>query len=196
MDINHRKNDASQSDEALIRAVATGDSRAFSTLYDRHAPMLFGLSLKILKDKTLAEDVLQDVFVSVWKKAAQFNAQRGNFGGWITILCRNRCIDAFRSRARLNKRFANWEDDFQNVAGVDRHSDVFDNIDRQKRLKVGLVKLPREQRIVIEMAYFEGYSQSEISDLLDLPLGTVKTRMRLGMNKLRDALAGRGVAAT
>lgn len=179
------------SDEVLILQVAAENVAAFSELYDRYSPRLYGLAMKILRDPVLADDVLQEVFLNVWKKAGSFDAQRGYLPGWLSILCRNRCIDALRSREKRRQRSVEINEATLSLPGVaDPMQDTL-NSQRGDVLRIHLGRLPLEQRTLIEMAYFEGYSQSEISERLQIPLGTVKTRIRLGMNKLRERLIPR-----
>jgi len=176
------------SDEILILQVAAQNVAAFSELYDRYSPKLYGLAMKILRDPVLADDVLQEVFLNVWKKADSFDTQRGYLPGWLSILCRNRCIDALRSREKRRQKSVAINEETLAMPGVSNPMQDTLNTQRGDVLRIHLNRLPQEQRMLIEMAYFEGYSQSEIAEKLQIPLGTVKTRIRLGMNKLRDRL--------
>jgi RNA polymerase sigma-70 factor (ECF subfamily) len=174
-------------DNALLRAVASRNGDAFRQLYERHAGMLFALALKILSNRTDAEDVLQEAFVQVWKTANAFDEQRGQPLGWLIMLTRSRAIDRLRSRqtrARVVEAAAQEEADWspqqpaQQVAVSETHRLVRDAINT----------LPEEQRSLIELAYFGGLTQTEIARRVGQPLGTVKTRLRAGMIRLREQL--------
>lgn len=176
------------SDADLLAGIARQQMTDFSELYDRYADRLFGLAIKILQNRTQAEDVIQDVFTNVWKKAATYRPQRGNVLGWLMIMCRNRCIDLKRSGQTQRQYFGGEESQLDQLSRSGDKDPLEQTSDRQKSTIVqsALNQLPREQRELIEMSYFGGYSQSEIAGQLELPLGTIKTRMRLAMQKLRD----------
>jgi RNA polymerase sigma-70 factor (ECF subfamily) len=174
-------------DRDLLRSVAARDKEAFRQLYDRHSGMLFGLVLKILGDRVEAEDVLQEAFVQIWKTAERFDIQRAQPLGWLIMLTRSRAIDRLRARATRVRITAEIEDpapeqiempDEQAAAGESRQA-----------VRQALQSLPADQRRPIELAYFSGLSQSEIAEQLGEPLGTIKTRMRTGMLRLRECLA-------
>ena len=175
-------------DGALLRAVATRDKEAFQQLYERHSPMLFGLAVKILGDRVEAEDVLQETFVQIWKTAATFDDQRGKPLAWFIMLTRSRAIDRLRSRktrARLTDSASKEE------TQITRKTTPADDAvasEEQRTVREALGKLPEEQRVPIEMAYFGGLTQFEIAQKLSQPLGTVKTRIRNGMIRLRAQL--------
>lgn len=175
-------------DGALLRAVATRDKEAFQQLYTRHSLMLFGLAVKILSDRVEAEDVLQETFVQVWKTAASFDDQRGKPLAWFIMLTRSRAIDRLRSRktrARLADSVGN--DDSRIATGTTPADDAVAS-EAQRTVRNALGKLPEDQRVPIEMAYFGGLTQFEIAQKLSQPLGTVKTRIRTGMIHLREQL--------
>lgn len=175
-------------DAALLRAVATRDKAAFQQIYTRHSPMLLGLAVKILGDRTEAEDVLQETFVQVWKTAASFDDQRGKPLAWFIMLIRSRAIDRLRSRktrARLTDSAVKEE---TQITKVRTPADDAVASEAQQTVRDALGKLPEDQRIPIEMAYFGGLTQFEIAQKLSQPLGTVKTRIRAGMIRLREQL--------
>lgn len=176
----------------LLNAVAKKDRSALSTFYDRHSAGLYGLALKILRDEALAQDVLQDLFLFLWESADRFTERRGSPVGWMMISCRNRCIDKLRQKERRQKRSVNLDETTLQSIEMNESESPLEFVHQKEVQKVvtrALEGLPEEQRVPIEMAYFKGMSQSEIAKDLNLPLGTVKTRIRLGMQKLKDSIA-------
>ncbi|HWS72062.1 MAG TPA: sigma-70 family RNA polymerase sigma factor [Thermoanaerobaculia bacterium] len=175
---------------ALLPAVARGDAAALEALYDRHASTLYAVLLRILGNPEDAQEVLQEVFVKAWTNARMFDAARGSEAAWLISIARSRGIDRLRSRKIRNDR--------ENDAGreVSLHPANVDAtgaemaIRSQEGIAVrgALAELPEAQRIALELAYFEGLSQTEIAERLHEPLGTIKTRMQLGMKKLRERL--------
>ena len=177
---------AKASDVELLRAVAGGDEAALAAVYDRYRLILFGLLLRILHSRAEAEDCLQEVFLQVWRKAADFDEARGRPFTWLVTLARSRAIDRLRA---LGSRDRTALDAAREV--VEETSDAVTDAIRSERSAVvrrALDSLPEEQRRVLEMAYFDGLTQSEIAGQLGQPLGTVKTRTRSGMIKLRELL--------
>ncbi len=174
--------------EALIKRVADGDQSALASLYDKCNRLVFGLILRILNDRSAAEEVLLDVFTQVWRQAAQYDRKRGAPLAWMMTIARSRAIDRFRSG-----RY-----DQQNREDIEAIGEVRSEFlspeeataisERQKLVRSALDSLTAEQREVIELAYFSGLSHSEIALQLGQPLGTVKTRVRLGRMKLRESL--------
>lgn len=182
----------SSSDEELFAAIAAGDAAALEAIYDRHAPLLFGLACKITQNRSVAEDVIQDVFVSLWKGAGRYNPQRGTAIAYLAILCRNRSIDALRAGGLMRKHTVGAaEETLQRMVDEARPTPLRDvELTQQaEAIKAAMGSLPDEQREMIELAYFGGLSQSEIAKERGIPLGTVKTRMRMAMQKLRVELA-------
>jgi RNA polymerase sigma-70 factor (ECF subfamily) len=176
-------------DTALLHAVARGDERAFATLYDRYASILLGLLLRILHSRAEAEDVLQEVFLQIWQRASDFDQMRGRAFTWLVTLARSRAIDRLRaleSRHRTATESARGASDVVHDAAEDAIQSEQHEIVRQ-----ALATLPEEQRRTLLLAYFEGLSQSEIAARLNEPLGTVKTRARAGLMKLRELLRGK-----
>lgn len=186
-----RQQIALKTDDFLLQEISEGNTDAFSVLYDRHSPQLYGLALKILQNRTLADDVIQDVFVNIWKKAGSFNRDRGAPIAWMLILCRNRCIDVLRktnkSKSRLTELTQEATQRIAENSGISPLESA-DLSEMSQAARSALNDLPAEQRDPIELAYFKGLSQTEIASELNLPLGTVKTRIRLGMQKLRDVM--------
>jgi RNA polymerase sigma-70 factor, ECF subfamily len=181
-----------QVDAELIHAVARGDERALASLYDHYSPILFGLLLRILKDRPEAEDVLQEVFLQVWQRASSFDAERGRPFTWLVTLARSRAIDRLRavdSRERAAQRSADGPPPSPAAAGWADEEAL--RAERAEAVRGALGELPEEQRQVLLLAYLEGMSQSEIAAAKNQPLGTVKTRTRAGLKKLSESLRTR-----
>jgi len=177
-------------DHAALARMARGEGDAVAELYDRHARPIYSLALRILGDTTEAEDIVQEVFSQAWQQAARYNASRGAVGAWLLTLARSRAIDRLRA-----KRARPGDVSDERVAGqlVDAGppADLLVLSSEQvARVRAALDELPLLQRAAIELAYYEGLTHAEIADRLEQPLGTVKTRIRLAMLKLRDVLAG------
>jgi RNA polymerase sigma-70 factor (ECF subfamily) len=177
-------------DHAALARMARGEGDAVAELYDRHARPIYSLALRILGDATEAEDIVQEVFSQAWKQAARYNASRGAVGAWLLTLARSRAIDRLRA-----KRARPGDVSDERVAGqlVDAGPPVdllVLSSEQVARVRAALDELPLLQRAAIELAYYEGLTHAEIADRLEQPLGTVKTRIRLAMLKLRDVLAG------
>jgi len=182
---------SSASSAALLPAVAQGNVSAFEELYDRYSSTVYGLLLRILANADDAQEVLQETFVKAWTSAAMFDAVRGSEVAWLISIARSRGIDRLRSRRIRSDREDEAGREISVVSGfVDRSSGADQAIQSEQRVAVrgALAELPDAQRQALELAYFEGLSQSEIAERLHEPLGTVKTRMQLGMKKLRDRL--------
>ena len=174
-------------DENLLTLIAHGDKDALECFYERYGTQVFSLARFMLRDEAIAEEITQDVFLALWQKASTFNPQRGSPKGWLMSIAHHRVIDHVRSSKRAKASIDRVAQDFSNLQSlyhVHTEEDAYRNLDRQEVMKA-LQTIPEAQRTVILLSYFEGYSQSEIATLLDQPLGTVKTRIRLGMQKLR-----------
>ena len=172
-------------DEERLERIVAGNEDAIGALYDRHSRLLFGLVLRILRDRSEAEEVLQEVFFSVWSKAASYNSALGVPAAWLVRLARNRAIDRVRAnRVRERTREAVGEP----MAGNSPEKAAEESQQREGVLRA-LGCLPDEQRVLIEQAYYSGLTQSELAARFGLPLGTVKTRIRSGMIALREQLA-------
>lgn len=175
-------------DHELIRAVAGGSEKALSELYDRYASSLLALAVRILRDPADAEEVLQEIFVHVWNRADRYDPARSSVSTWLVLIARSRAIDRLRSR-KVSERTttAAQQESSSNHTSPEGASNVFVH-ERRKRLREEMKKLPQEQSEVLELAFYRGMTQSEISASTGVPLGTVKTRTLLAMKKLRKAL--------
>ena len=174
----------------MLKAIAARDEAALAQLYDRYDRILFGLLMRILNNREEAEDVLQETFIQVWRKAADFDETRGRPFTWLVTLGRSRAIDRLRtlaSRERVVEARAREVSEEISDAATDALKS-----EQRGLVSDALAKLPDEQKRPIMLAYFDGLTQSEIATRLGAPLGTVKTRMRTGMSRLRELLAGQG----
>jgi RNA polymerase sigma-70 factor, ECF subfamily len=184
--------EASERDQdliSLVERVATGDQSALAALYDATNRLIYSLVLRVLGDMSSAEEVLIDVYTQIWRQAASYDVNRGAPLAWMAIIARSRAIDRLRSGWQDKHRKESLDvlgDAPANEASPEESAAVSE---RQKIVQEALALLTFEQRQVIELAYYSGLSHSEIAAKLNLPLGTVKTRTRLGMTKLREALA-------
>jgi RNA polymerase sigma-70 factor, ECF subfamily len=171
----------------LIQQVAKQDRDAFSQLYDRFSTLVFTLAMRMLKARSDAEDLLQEVFVQVWRQAENYSAERGSPEAWIINIARSRAIDKIRSIRRMQKSFVLTDDPARAESPENVESSAAES-ETRLTMNSALANLPDPQRKVLELAYFDGLTQSEIADRLAEPLGTVKTRMRSGIQKLREIL--------
>jgi len=180
---------AQTTDVELLQAVAHGDEDALAHIYDRYRVVLFGLLVRILNSREEAEDVLQEVFLQVWRRAADFDEKRGRPFTWLVTLARSRAIDRLRTLAsRERVAQAGAREESEQVS--DAASDAI-RAEQRSLVTNALAQLPDEQKRALMLAYFDGLTQSEIAKRLGAPLGTVKTRMRAGMTKLRELLANK-----
>jgi RNA polymerase sigma factor (sigma-70 family) len=177
-------------DRALVARVTEGDGGALEALYDRYGPACFGLARRILTDEQFAQDVVQEVFLAVWRDAHRFDAVRGAFSSWLLSMTHHKAVDAVRREENLRKRrttAAVLED--REVDGPQVPDEVWSTL-RRERVRAAMQTLPDPQREALVLAYFGGYTQREIAGLTNTPLGTVKTRMLAGMRRLKDGLEG------
>ncbi len=173
--------------------IQRGDADALAELYDRYARLVYSLALKTVGDSALAEEITQDVFLRIWQKAGQYQAERARVNTWLTSIARNRCIDMLRRRQRSGRVMAG-SIDWSEVAPEAFLSDENPEQDalyalRRRRIRAAMIHLPDAQRQALLLAFFEGLTHTEIAERLGLPLGTVKTRIRLAMKKLRRLLS-------
>jgi len=170
-------------DLTLVTAIRTGDQGAMAALYDRYSSIVYAVALRVLQDTAAAEDVLQDIFMQLWRNPGAFDASRGNMAAWLAVIARHRAIDVLRRRKP--------EEDFENVM-VSVEPDLASDADRSRamaKVRVAFETMAPPQRSALEMAYFEGLTHAEIAQKTGEPLGTIKTRIRTGLLSLRKVLA-------
>jgi RNA polymerase sigma-70 factor, ECF subfamily len=177
-------------DESLIRLIVGSQTEALGELYDRYNRLVFGMARNAVSDQALAEEITQDVFMRVWNKASTYQAEQGKVVNWIAGITRNRAIDVFRHQKSVqDDRSLSLEDlpffDPPDNLNVERE---IESKFKKQRIQQALFQLPEEQRNALALAYFRGYTHEEAAKALGQPLGTVKTRIRLGMQKLRHLL--------
>lgn len=183
---------AAELDGVLVARMAGGEDTAVAALYDRWAGVLLAVALRLTRDRADAEEVLAEVFAQAWRDAPRFDPARGSVAAWLTMMTRSRALDVLRARGRRTRieEAAATESSLPLAAGQGPGAPDRPIEDRERRdaVRGAMADLPEPQRVAVELAYFEGMTQSQIADRLGEPLGTVKTRIRLAMEKLRDAL--------
>ena len=177
-------------DEELMPLIGEKDPEAFEVFYDRHGGVAYSLAYRIVGEQAAAEDVTQEAFISIWKSGARFDRARGSVRSWMLSIVRNRAIDALRSKAGKAPKLT-FDDDaiLEARPAEERTEDEAMRNETATEVRGAISHLPDEQSKVIELAYFGGFSQSEIAGMLNVPLGTVKGRMRLGLEKIRGEMA-------
>lgn len=186
-------------DNALIEAISMGDSQALEVLYDRYGAVIYRMAFRIVKNSELAEDVVQEVFWRVWRRSSSFEKDRGRVAQWLFGVAHNLCIDELR---RMRSRPVSVYEDVEHPLIQQLADDKIDiaetawNSERRRVITDALSELPDSQRQAVEMAYFGGMSHQEIATKLDRPLGTIKTRVRLGLHKLKSLLSTRGLQSS
>jgi RNA polymerase sigma-70 factor (ECF subfamily) len=177
-----------RADEDLMRQVAEGDPAAFGVIYDRHSTAAYSLAYRMAGRKSAADDIVQEAFLSLWRAAGRYDERRGSVRTFILGIVHNRSIDALRRATVHDSRRSSDEGIEERFAAPERTDAEVARRDEAAGVRDALNGLPADQQKVIELAYFGGFSQTEIADMIDAPLGTVKGRMRLGLEKLRTAL--------
>jgi RNA polymerase sigma-70 factor (ECF subfamily) len=184
-------------DLGLIKRVAAGDESAFSTLFDRWQPVVRAVADRILADADEADDVVEETFWQAWRSAANYDASRASVQTWLLTIARTRSLDRLRAHRRRREESADATDEdgssLISTLAADSGADSSAGAEHEEQsslVRTALATLPAEQRTTLELAYFAGLSQSEIAEKMDAPLGTVKTRTRMALHRLRDALAG------
>jgi RNA polymerase sigma-70 factor (ECF subfamily) len=178
----------SLADEELIELVGGGDTRAFAVIFDRHGGPAFSLALRMCGRRTMAEDVVQEAFLSIWRSVSAYDSRRGSVRSWVLRVVHNRAVDAFRHGAAKQGRDVSDQGKDPGIASLERTEVEAASREQGREVRGALARLPVEQRRVIELAYFGGFTHNEIAEMLELPPGTVKGRMRLGLAKLRGSL--------
>ncbi|HEX2506521.1 MAG TPA: sigma-70 family RNA polymerase sigma factor [Gaiellaceae bacterium] len=179
-----RKAHAHLSDEALVALVARGDDGALGELYDRYGRVAFGLARRILRDAALAEDAVQDAFLAVWRTAGRFVPERAQARTWLLTIVHRRAVDLVR---REERRRTEPVEDAPEETGPDTAELAWLGLERD-RVRAALSRLPDQQREALELAYFDGFTQSQLAERLGEPLGTIKSRMFNGLARLRELL--------
>lgn len=183
-------------DELLIRRIAEGDRRAVGVLYDRYGRLVYSIALQLTRDRSCAEEIAQDVFTTVWRKAGRFEPQKAALVTWMVRITRNRAIDELRKRkSRKDVTVGNVLEvveevdntDFQNSRVIDPEASAIREWDRSRVVRA-VHSLPEDQRVALLLAYFRDLTQKEIAETLGEPLGTIKSRIRIGLHKLRKLL--------
>jgi len=171
--------------------VHDGEPRAFEVIFDRHADAAFSLAYRMCARRAMAEDIVQEAFLSLWRSGARYDRARGSVRSWVLSAVHNRAIDAFRREVAKGGRDVRDEGVAERLPAGDRTDTEVERRDEAQRVRRALAELPEDQRRVIELAYFGGFSHSQIAEMLALPVGTVKGRMRLGLMKMRLSLGDR-----
>jgi RNA polymerase sigma-70 factor (ECF subfamily) len=179
-------------DEDLISLVGGSDAEAFATLYDRHGRAAYSLAYRMMGERQAAEDLVQDAFLKVWRAAGSYRTERGSVRNWLLSVVHNRAIDQLRSRASRRRTQKKIEASAPTSQPSEAFAQTWRNSQREQ-VREALKTLPQEQLKIVELAYFSGYTHMEIAELLGLPLGTVKGRMRLGLKKVKDYFGAQGM---
>jgi RNA polymerase sigma-70 factor (ECF subfamily) len=175
-------------DEDLAELVRDGEPRALEILFDRHGGPAFSLAYRMCGRRPMAEDIVQEAFLSLWRAGGRYDRRRGTVRTWVLTVVHNRAIDAFRRETTVASRDVAGDEAAERMPAAERTDTEVERRAEAREVREALATLPTEQRQVIELAYFGGFTHQEISDMLALPAGTVKGRMRLGLGKLRLAL--------
>jgi RNA polymerase sigma-70 factor (ECF subfamily) len=176
-------------DEEVMQLVGEGDPRAFELLYDRHGSAAFSLAYRMVGDRVAAEDISQEAFLSIWRSRMRYDSARGSVRTWVLGIVHNRAIDALRRGSVHERRREEFEGVEERHESPERTDVEAARREEARSVHSALDTLPVDQRRTIELAYFGGFSHSQIAELLDEPIGTIKGRMRLGLGKLRDQLS-------
>jgi len=182
-------------DEQLISAICKGEEYAIEVLYERYHRYAYSLAYRILRDPLASEDIVQDAFLSIWRKASSYKMQHGSVQSWVQAIVRNRAIDKVRAASHRDYQWTPLQTDNEQDPPSEQ-PDVWDQAwqsEQHRIIREVLNQIPKEQRKVIELAYFGGFTHAEIAEQCHIPLGTVKGRMRLGLQKMKSLLAEQGL---
>lgn len=185
--------DTPDQDGDMAAQLQRGEGMGVEALYDKYGRLAYGLAYRILNDRTAAEDVVQEAFLGLWRNARSFDGQRGNVRSWLLTIVHNRAIDRLRGTTRMRK-----ETQIEMVERLVEVPDAWETVAthlEQRQIREGFAQLPDAQRRTLELAYFGGYTHIEIAGQMGVPLGTVKGRMRMALEKMRSFLVARGVTA-
>jgi RNA polymerase sigma-70 factor, ECF subfamily len=177
-------------DEDLMQLVRRGEAKAFEVVYERHANAAFSLAYRMCGSRAAAEDVVQEAFLSLWRSGTRYDRARGSVRTWMLGIVHNRAIDSLRRSVVHDRRRASDEGIEERFEARERTEVEVARLDEAEEIRQALRTLPTEQSRVIELAYFGGFTQTEIASMLETPIGTVKGRMRLGLEKMRSQLGG------
>src|SRR5829696_1413267 len=184
----HRPSFRDLADEDLMQLVQRAEASAFEVVYDRHAGAAFSLAYRMCGKRAVAEDVVQEAFLSIWRSGARYDRRRGSVRTWILGITHHRAIDSLRRGVVQERHRASDEGIEERFEAPERTDVEVARREEAHEVRIALEGLPEEQRRAIELAYFGGFSQSEIAEMLEMPIGTVKGRMRLGLEKMRGQL--------
>jgi RNA polymerase sigma-70 factor, ECF subfamily len=176
-------------DEEVMQLVQQGDPRAFELLYDRHGGAAFSLAYRMVGDRVIAEDISQEAFLSIWRSRLRYQAERGSVRTWVLGVVHHRTIDALRRNLVHDRRRASAEGIEERQEAPERTDVEVARREEARQVRSAIDALPEDQSQVIELAYFGGFTHSQIAEMLEMPIGTVKGRMRLGLEKLRRQLS-------
>jgi RNA polymerase sigma-70 factor, ECF subfamily len=183
-------------DEILMRRVGDADALAFEVIFDRHGGAAFSLAYRMCGRRTVAEDIVQETFVSLWRRGGRYERSRGGVRSWVLGAVHNKAIDSFRHETATTSRDVSDDEALEDLAAPARTDTEAERRAAAHQVRGALGQLPTEQRRVIELAYFGGFTHRQIADMLELPAGTVKGRMRLGLVKMRLSLGDLSSAVT
>jgi RNA polymerase sigma-70 factor (ECF subfamily) len=181
-------------DPDLVARLQRRDPQALAELYDRYGRLVYALILRVVRDRGVAEDLVQETFLRVWNRVHGFDAEKGAIGPWLLAVARNRAIDYLRSASGRERNAVEFEETDHPSLYIDMEQDILTS-DKARVVKQAMEKLSPQQRQVIELAYFEGLSQTEMAERMKQPLGTVKTWVRTALKNLRDELGAEAVSA-
>jgi RNA polymerase sigma-70 factor (ECF subfamily) len=182
-------------DEDLMRLVRENDSAAFAVVYERHADAAFSLAFRMCGKRGIAEDVVQEAFLSLWRSSSRYDHVRGSVRTWVLGIVHNRAIDALRRAVVQDRGKISDEGIEEHLEAPERTDQEVGRRDEAREIRAALEELPPDQSRVIELAYYGGFTHTEIASILDTPVGTIKGRMRLGLQKMRSQLRSRQVVS-